>query len=198
LFLPNSGFKEPPSLEARAAQLPTVRMNGHEVYRFATRTMGSAAQQALQKAGLTLEQIDLLIPHQANLRIIQSAAKQLKMPDEKVFVNLDRFGNTSAASIPIALCEAVETGRLKPGNNLVLVAFGAGLTWAAAVIRWQPLPVEKRRSRWTAFMRALRLRLAPIHSWYRRTSRKVDTVVGEATGDSETAQTSSKQSTSKQ
>jgi len=160
-------------------------MNGNEVYRFATRIMGSVAQQAIRKAGLTLDQIDLLIPHQANVRIIQSAAKNLKLPDEKVFVNLDRYGNTSAASIPIALCEAVESGRLKPGARVVFAAFGAGLTWAAAVVHWQPLPPTVQRSRWMRFVRWLRLTLAPLHSWYRRTIRRVDTAVGEVTGDSE-------------
>jgi len=185
LYLPNSGYKDPISPDSRATQLPYIHMNGNEVYRFATRIMGSVAQQAIRKAGLTLDQIDLLIPHQANVRIIQSAAKNLKLPDEKVFVNLDRYGNTSAASIPIALCEAVESGRLKPGARVVFAAFGAGLTWAAAVVHWQPLPPTVQRSRWMRFVRWLRLTLAPLHSWYRRTIRRVDTAVGEVTGDSE-------------
>jgi len=187
LILPNSGFKDPVTPEARSAQMPYIRMNGNEVYRFATRAMGAVAQEALKKAGMGLEQVDLLIPHQANLRIIQSAARHLKLPDEKVFVNLDRYGNTSAASVPIALCEAVETGRLQPGNTVVLAAFGAGLTWGAAVVRWQPLPEEVRRSWWMRLLRWLRLRLAPWSSRVRRVGRHVDTVVGEATGDREQA-----------
>lgn len=183
LTLPGSGFKEAVTAESRAAQLPHVQMNGNEIYRFATRTMSAVAQQVVRKAGMTLDQVDLLIPHQANLRIIQSVAKQLKLPDDKVFVNLDRYGNTSAASIPIALAEAVEAGKLQPGNTVVLAAFGAGLTWGASVVRWQPLPLEAKRSRWASFWRTLRMRLAPFFSRLRRVSRRVDTVVGEATGD---------------
>jgi 3-oxoacyl-[acyl-carrier-protein] synthase-3 len=185
LTLPGSGFKAPLSMEARGAELPAIEMNGNEVYRFATRTMGKVALQAVKKAGLTMEQVDLVIPHQANLRIIQAAAKSLKLPDEKVFVNLERYGNTSAASIPIALCEAVESGRVKDGNTIVLSAFGAGLTWGASVIRWQSVPVEKRGNWLSRLVRWLRLRLAPMHSTYRRTARHVDSIVGEATGDSE-------------
>jgi 3-oxoacyl-[acyl-carrier-protein] synthase-3 len=186
LTLPGSGFKDPVTPETRASQMPYIQMNGNEVYRFATRTMGAVAQQALQKAGMTLDQVDLLIPHQANLRIIQSAAKQLKLSDDKVFVNLERYGNTSAASVPIALCEAVDSGRLQPGHTLVLAAFGAGLTWGAAVVRWQPVPLAVQRSRWPALMRNLRRRLAPLYSFLRRLFRRVDTVVGEATESRET------------
>ena len=187
LSLHGSGYKDPPSAEARAAQLPVIRMDGNAVYRFATRAMSNVALQAIRKAGLTIEQVDLLIPHQANLRIIQAATKALKLPDTKVFVNLERYGNTSAASVPIALCEAVESGRVQDGNIVVLAAFGAGLTWGAAVLRWQTLPVQARGRWWTRLLRWLRLRLAPLHSSYRRAARRVDTVVGEATGDSENA-----------
>ena len=185
LTLPGSGFKVPLSMEARGAELPTIKMNGNEVYRFATRTMGKVALQAVKKAGMTLEQVDLVIPHQANLRIIQAAAKSLKVPEEKVFVNLDRYGNTSAASIPIALCEAAESGRIKDGNLIVLSAFGAGLTWGATVVRWQTVPVQARGNWLTRLVRWLRLRLAPVNSTYRRTARHVDSIVGEATGDRE-------------
>jgi 3-oxoacyl-[acyl-carrier-protein] synthase III len=185
LYLPNSGFKEPTSPESRAARMPYVQMNGNEIYRSATRIMAVVAQQALHKAGMKLDEVDLLIPHQANLRIIQSVAKHLKLPDEKVFVNLNRYGNTSAASVPIALCEAVESGRLQAGNTVVLSAFGAGLTWAAAVVRWQPLLEEVKRSWWRRFWRWLRLRFAPVDSQVRKASRRADTLVGEATGDSE-------------
>ncbi len=121
-----------------------IEMNGRKVFKFATRVMGEATLQALDKAGLTLDDIDLLIPHQANLRIIQLAARHLGLPMEKVFVNLDRYGNTSAASIPIALVEALEQGRIREGMNICMVGFGGGLTWAATVVRWgQPAePVE--------------------------------------------------------
>ncbi len=113
-----------------------VRMNGREVFKFATRVMGQAATEAVLQAGMSLADIDLLIPHQANLRIIELAARHLNLPMDKVFVNIQDYGNTSAASIPIALVEAIEQGRCHEGDNLCLVGFGAGLTWAAAVIRW--------------------------------------------------------------
>jgi len=113
-----------------------LRMNGREIFKFATRVMGQAALEAVNQAGMSLSDIDLLIPHQANLRIIELAARHLGLPMEKVFVNIQEYGNTSAASIPIALVEAIEQGRCKDGDNLCLVGFGAGLTWAAAVLRW--------------------------------------------------------------
>jgi 3-oxoacyl-[acyl-carrier-protein] synthase-3 len=121
-----------------------IEMNGREIFKFATRILGEAALQAVERAGLTLDEVDLLIPHQANLRIIELAARHLGLPMEKVVVNLDRYGNTSAASIPIALVEALEEGRIRDGMNICMVGFGGGLTWAAALVRWgQPAqPVE--------------------------------------------------------
>ena len=113
-----------------------IRMNGREVFKFATRVMGQVAAEAIAQAGMSLSDIDLLIPHQANLRIIELAARHLGLPMDRVFVNIQEYGNTSAASIPIALVEAIEQGRCKDGYNLCLVGFGAGLTWAAAVVRW--------------------------------------------------------------
>jgi 3-oxoacyl-[acyl-carrier-protein] synthase-3 len=98
--------------------------------------MGEASVKAIEDAGITQDQIDWLVPHQANIRIIQAAAKRLKLPMEKVIVNVDRYGNTSAASIPIALDEAYRDGKLKKGDIIVIVGFGAGLTWAAGVIKW--------------------------------------------------------------
>jgi len=114
----------------------TIYQNGREVYKFAVQIMGEVALKAVECAGLTSEDIDLLIPHQANIRIIDKAAERMGLAREKVVVNLDRYGNTSAASIPLALDEAVRAGRVKPGSLLVLVGFGAGLTWGANVIRW--------------------------------------------------------------
>jgi 3-oxoacyl-[acyl-carrier-protein] synthase-3 len=111
-------------------------MNGQEVFRFAVRVMGDAAAEAVEKANLTFDDVDMLIPHQANMRIIDAAARRLALPREKVWVNLDRYGNTSAASIPIALFEAAEAGKLEEGDNVVLVAFGGGLAWAAGMVRW--------------------------------------------------------------
>jgi 3-oxoacyl-[acyl-carrier-protein] synthase-3 len=122
-------------------------MNGNQVFRFATRVLGKALRQAIDQAGLTTEDIDLFIPHQANARIIESAARYVNLPEDKVFVNIERYGNTSAASIPIALCEAFDEGRAKVGDTLAFVAFGAGLTWASAIVKIgepaSPIPVER-------------------------------------------------------
>ncbi len=114
----------------------TIYQNGKEVYKFAVTIMGEIALQAVEAAGLTPSDIDFLIPHQANSRIIDKAAERMGLPKDKVIVNLDRFGNTSAASIPLALDEAVQSGRIQPGHLLVFVGFGAGLTWGANVVRW--------------------------------------------------------------
>jgi 3-oxoacyl-[acyl-carrier-protein] synthase-3 len=122
-------------------------MNGNEVFRFAVRVMGDAAAEAVEKAGLRFSDIDMLIPHQANARIIEAAARRLDLPVDKVWINLDRFGNTSAATIPIALCEVESSGRLKEGDNLVFVAFGGGLAWAAGVVRWGTAGVQRRIDR---------------------------------------------------
>ena len=121
----------------RSGECPgTIYQNGREVYKFAVQIMGEVALKAVESAGLTVADIDLLIPHQANIRIIEKAAERMGLPREKIVVNLDRYGNTSAASIPLALDEAARAGRLQPGSLLVLVGFGAGLTWGANVIRW--------------------------------------------------------------
>ena len=113
-----------------------VVQNGREVYKFAVHAMGESAHRALEKCGLSGDDVDLLVPHQANIRIIESAAKRLAMPMEKVFLNLQDYGNTSAASIPIALSEAKKKGYLKRGDTVVVVGFGAGLTWASGVLKW--------------------------------------------------------------
>lgn len=132
-------------------------MNGKAVFRFATRIMGRAAEAAIEKAGLKKENISLFIPHQANIRIIEAAAKHLGLPMEKVYVNIHRYGNTSAASIPVAFCEALEEGRVSQGDSVVVVGFGGGLTWAAAVVRWVEEPQRPRRQgpqRWLRYQRA--------------------------------------------
>jgi len=136
LKLPAGGSRCPASPETVSNRQHFVHMNGNEVFKFATKVMGEAAVKALDNAGLKAEDVDVLIPHQANIRIIQSAAKRLKMPANKVIINVDRYGNTSAASIPLALEEAVNTGKVKNGDVVVLVGFGAGLTWASCVIKW--------------------------------------------------------------
>lgn len=121
-----------------------VQMDGKAVFRFATRVMGAATKEALELAGLTTADVDWVIPHQANFRIVETAAKYLKMPMDKFVVNVDRYGNTSTASIPIATVEAIEKGRLKSGNKVVFVGFGAGLTWGALAAEWTgPMPAKK-------------------------------------------------------
>jgi 3-oxoacyl-[acyl-carrier-protein] synthase III len=113
-----------------------VVMNGPEVFKRAVKAMGAAATEVVEAAGLELDDVDLLIPHQANVRIIDATARRLKLDPEQVFVNIASYGNTSAATIPMALTEALEDGAVHPGDNIVFAAFGAGLTWAAAVVRW--------------------------------------------------------------
>ncbi len=136
LKLPAGGSRNPSTLETVSQRMHFVHMNGNEVFKFAVKVMGEAALKALEHAGLSAAEVDCLIPHQANIRIIQSAAKRLKLPMDKVMINVDKYGNTSAASIPIALEEAVHSGKVKDGDTVVLVGFGAGLTWASAVIKW--------------------------------------------------------------
>jgi len=120
----------------------TVTMAGRQVFRFATSVLSDSIVEVVRKAGLSLEDVDLVVPHQANQRIIETAAKKLKLPIDLFYLNLDHAGNTSAASIPIALSEAVRDGRLKPDDNVVFVAFGGGLTWAASVVKWDVTPQE--------------------------------------------------------
>ena len=117
-------------------------MEGKETYRFATKTMATTAVESIRKSGLTPDDIDLFIPHQANIRIIEAVAKGLDLPMERMFVNLDKYGNTSAASVPIALAEAVNGGRVKVGDRIVIVAFGAGFTSGAVAIEWTADPAR--------------------------------------------------------
>ncbi|MCA1597117.1 MAG: ketoacyl-ACP synthase III [Chloroflexi bacterium] len=125
-----------PGSEPAGEGRPFIRMAGNEVFRFAITIVAEAGKAALQRADLSVEDVDVFVPHQANTRILDSAAKRLGIDPEKVFSNVNRYGNTSAASIGIALLEAYETGRLKPGAAVLLVGFGAGLSWASAVLRW--------------------------------------------------------------
>jgi 3-oxoacyl-[acyl-carrier-protein] synthase III len=133
---PAGGSRLPASRDTVDGRLHTISMAGREVFKFAVRVMGNAAEEALAKAGMTKEDIDFLVPHQANTRIIDAAVKRFGLSEEKVIINLDRFGNMSSASIPVALDEALHQGRIKKGNTLVLVGFGGGLTWGAAVLKW--------------------------------------------------------------
>jgi 3-oxoacyl-[acyl-carrier-protein] synthase-3 len=134
--LPAGGARIPASAESVEGRKHYIKMNGQEVYRFAVRVLGDSAIEALDKAGLRYEDISLFIPHQANTRIIDSVAKRLELDRDKVFMDIEKYGNTSAASIPIALCEAIDAGLVRPGDNLLFVAFGAGLTSAAGVVKW--------------------------------------------------------------
>jgi 3-oxoacyl-[acyl-carrier-protein] synthase-3 len=136
LNLPAGGSRCPASHESVANHLHTIHMNGLEVFKFAVRAMPEAALESLSRAGLTAADIDLLIPHQANLRIIEAARRRLGLPKSKVFVNIEKYGNFSGATCPVALAEAVEQGLLQDGSVVVLSTFGAGLTWAACTIRW--------------------------------------------------------------
>lgn len=136
LRLPAGGSRLPASAETVAQRQHYIQMCGHDVFRFAVRVLGEATREALDKAGLGLNQLDFFVPHQANVRIIDAAVERLELPKEKVIVNVDRFGNTSAASVAIALDEAVRSGRIQPGQVVAMTGFGAGLTWASAVFRW--------------------------------------------------------------
>jgi len=136
LTLPAGGSRLPASNSTIQERLHTIQMNGPEVFKFAVRVMVEASLKALKAAGLGKEDVDFLIPHQANIRIIEAATKRLELRPDQVYVNLDRYGNMSSASIPVALDEAYREGRLKPGDRVVLVAFGAGLSWGAAVLKW--------------------------------------------------------------
>lgn len=120
----------------------TIRMNGRQVFRFATRAISDSVEDVLEQAGLTIDDVSLIIPHQANVRIIDVAAKRLGIPRERFFLNVDHAGNTSAASIPLALCEAINAGLLQPDDNVVFVGFGGGLTWAASVVKWDVRPPD--------------------------------------------------------
>lgn len=136
LQIPAGGSAIPPSADSISAGLHYVQMEGSEVFKSAVRTMGDAIAEVIKRANLKLEDIDCLIPHQANLRILSAVSEKSGIPMEKVYVNLDRYGNMSAASTAVAFYEAVKEGKVKKNSNVVLVAFGSGLTWAACAIRW--------------------------------------------------------------
>jgi 3-oxoacyl-[acyl-carrier-protein] synthase-3 len=136
LYRPHGGASVPFSEQVLSDRSHYVKMAGREVFKHAVRSMAEAADRALDAAKLTGSDIDLLIPHQANVRIIEATAKHANVPMEKVFVNVDRYGNTSSASIPIALDEAIESGRVREGSTVLMVAFGAGFTWASMVVRF--------------------------------------------------------------
>ena len=145
IWLPSGGSKSPSSPETTKRGEHFIRMEGRETYRYATRTLAASALTAIDKAGWSPDEVDLVIPHQANVRIIEAVAKGLKLPMERFFVNIDKYGNTSAASVAIALDEAVAEGRVEPGSKLVFVAFGAGFTSGAIALEWTADPADAAR-----------------------------------------------------
>ena len=136
LCVPGGGSRAPASPQTVEQHLHTIRMNGREVYRFATRIMVTSAEQLLAECGLSVDDIDVYVPHQANKRIIDHAVRRLGLAKEKVVLNVERYGNTSSASIPLALSEAVEEGKLSDGETVLMSAVGAGLTWGSAILVW--------------------------------------------------------------
>ena len=136
ITVPGGGSRTPPSEKVITERQQYIKMKGNETFKVAVRTLEEIARTTLSANGLRVEDLDLYVPHQANVRILKAVMERLGLPIEKVLLNLDRYGNTSAASIPIALDEAVREGRIKDGSLVMLGAFGAGLTWASAVIRW--------------------------------------------------------------
>jgi 3-oxoacyl-[acyl-carrier-protein] synthase-3 len=174
LHLPAGGSAQPASAETVSGGQHYIHMQGRQVFRFATRIMPEAVQEVLERAGLEVKDVDLFLPHQANDRILQAAARGLGVPETRMFSNLARYGNTSSASIPIALCEALQKGLIRRDDVVVCVGFGAGLTWAAAAIRWSlplPTPAPSRRM---SFWRSLRYRWARLRSYWRQLWRWVD------------------------
>ncbi|MCH7663716.1 MAG: ketoacyl-ACP synthase III [Chloroflexi bacterium] len=173
LWVPAGGSAIPTSLQTVQEGLHFVKMNGREVYRFATRVMAQGAREVIEKANLDIDDIDLFIPHQANKRIIEAAARGLKVSMDRIVVNVQKYGNTSTASIPIATCEAIEEGRLKPGDTVVFVGFGGGLTWGAIASTWTgPLTTKPRRLRLARYRRIVSAR-----SFLRRIWRRIDAFI---------------------
>ncbi len=172
LSLPAGGSHQPASAATIYDGLHYIHMSGREVFRFATRVMAAATKEAIEAAHLKLDDIKLVIPHQANYRIIEAAARGLNVPIEKFMVNIDRYGNTSTASIPIATCEAIEQGRLKPGDKTVFVGFGAGLTWGAAVVQWSG-PISPKGKVRPAHYRML----ARVRSFLLRLVRHIEGII---------------------
>ena len=171
LTLPAGGSKYPTSAETLEKGLHYIQMNGREVFRFATRVMAQATREVVEAANLKIEDLKLVIPHQANFRIIEAAARGLDLPLEKFVINLERYGNTSTASIPLAACEAAADGRLQAGDKIVFVGFGSGLTWGALAVEWSgPFQIERQvkiqRYLWLAHMRSfLRRIIRRLEGW---------------------------------
>ncbi len=172
LSLPAGGSKLPATHETVDKKQHTIQMKGREVFRFATRVMASSTREAVSLAGWELDDVTWVIPHQANMRIIKTAARGLRMPIEKFVINLSRYGNTSTASIPIATCEALQSGKIQDGDRLVLVGFGGGLTWGALTLEW--VSPERKISRSARRRRTILVLLARVRSFVRRIRRKIE------------------------
>ena len=172
LSIPAGGSRIPASIETVTNGRHYIHMNGREVFRFATRVMAQSTLEAVQEAGLTLADIQLFVPHQANLRIIEAAMRSLQVPMDRCIVNIERYGNTSTASIPIATCEAVQKGLVHAGDKMVFVGFGAGLTWGAAVAVWS----GSQPGAFVSLPAPLRL-YARIRSLLRRILRRIDALI---------------------
>jgi len=136
ICVPGGGSRIPPSDKMLADGLQYMKMKGNETFKVAVKTLEESARETLSANHLSMDDLDLYVPHQANARIIKAVADRLELPMEKVVLNMDRYGNTSAASIPLALDEAVRAARVKDGSLVMIAAFGSGLTWASALIRW--------------------------------------------------------------
>jgi len=171
LMVRAGGSALPASEETVAKRQHYLTMDGNQVFRFATRVLPRAVEQVVERAGLTLGDVDWVIPHQANVRIIEASARRLGLAMERFYVNVNEYGNTSAASIPIAVCEAVRRGEVMPGQRLVLVGFGAGLTWASALVQWGPSVQEARAVLYRRIWRWLLYHWADLRSRLRRLSR---------------------------
>ncbi|MBH28016.1 MAG: 3-oxoacyl-ACP synthase [Chloroflexi bacterium] len=174
LKVPAGGSAIPASYDSLRGNLHTINMNGREVFRFATRVMADACREVVSEAGLTMDDIDFIVPHQANVRIIEAAARNLDLPLDMFVMNMDRYGNTSAASIPLALCEAVDDKRIKPYNNLVFVAFGGGLTWGATLVTWDVATTGTHTQLWHKLRRQALYSVARIRSTIRRGTRTIE------------------------
>jgi 3-oxoacyl-[acyl-carrier-protein] synthase-3 len=175
LSVPAGGSRIPASEESVARGLHTIQMNGREVFRFATRVMATATREVVAASNSRIEDVNLVIPHQANRRIIETAARNLRMPKEKFYINLERYGNTSTASIPMAFCEAHAEGAVHDGDKIVLVGFGAGLTWGALLLNWaEP---ERVVSKVRIRRRRIAQLLARLRSWFRRIQRRVEGLI---------------------
>jgi len=172
LCVPAGGSRMPTTFDTVHNGLHYIRMNGREVFRFATRVMAQATREAVEASKLKLDDIHLVIPHQANKRIIEAAARGMDIPMERVAVNLNRYGNTSTASIPLAACESADQGKLNNGDYVALVGFGAGLTWGAVILQWTG-PFSTARKVWPQRYRWL----AKLRSMFRRFIRHIEGLI---------------------